>query len=148
MGRFVKKHDMGAGLSAVETDGEFNGDAFSVGGAEEMESLDMAGIADEVEQDIHEPYVVRELLAKANVYRERNKLYGDNYKRFGAIMSLMLDGQNLDCRDHQLMNRLGVLVQVVAKMTRYGENFSRGGHNDSLDDISVYSMMLKELDNA
>lgn len=93
------------------------------------------------------PFVVRELEAKAKIYEERNKLYGDNYKRFGPIMSLMMAGQIIDCNDAHAMARLGVFVQCVSKLTRYGENFSRGGHDDSLDDTAVYAMMLKELDN-
>jgi len=92
-------------------------------------------------------YVPDQLEAKAALYRERNKIYGDNYKRFGPILSLILSGQKLDPEDATQMNRLGILVQIVAKVSRYGENFSRGGHDDSLDDIAVYSMMLRELDN-
>ena len=91
-------------------------------------------------------WVATELRAKAEIYQERNALYGDNYKRFGPILSLMLAGQTLNVGNASDMNRLGILVQVVAKLTRYGENFNRGGHDDSLDDIAVYSMMLKELD--
>lgn len=94
------------------------------------------------------PFVVAELHKKAELFAERNKLYGDNYKRFGKIMSLILAGQTIDTNDERALNRLGILFQIVAKITRYGENFSRGGHDDSLDDNSVYSMMLKELDHA
>jgi len=93
-----------------------------------------------------ESFVATELHAKAEIYRTRNALYGDNYKRFGPMFSLMLAGQKLDTSNPDDMNRLGILVQIAAKMTRYGENFNRGGHDDSLDDIAVYSMMLKELD--
>lgn len=91
-------------------------------------------------------FVPAELHKKAELYEQRNALYGDNYKRFGPILSLILAGQRLDTADAQQMNRLGTLVQIIAKVTRYGENFTRGGHEDSLDDIAVYSMMLKELD--
>lgn len=94
-----------------------------------------------------EPFVVRELRAKADLYKERNALYGDNYKRFGTILSLIL-GPNtkLDAGDAEQMNRFGIFVHLVGKLTRYGEQFSRGGHRDSLDDLSVYAMMLAELD--
>lgn len=81
----------------------------------------------------------------AKIYEERNKLYGDNYKRFGEIMnSLFPNGLTLHNVDD--FNRFGVFVQVVSKITRYAENFTRGGHPDSLDDNAVYSMMLQELD--
>lgn len=81
----------------------------------------------------------------AGIYEERNKLYGDNYKRFGPVMQLLFpDGLVLKTpEDH---NRFGVFVQVVAKVTRYAENFTAGGHPDSLDDLTVYSQMLQELD--
>lgn len=81
----------------------------------------------------------------AGIYEERNKLYGMNYKRFGKIMHLLFPSGPVlvDADPH---NRFGILVQIVAKITRYAENFARGGHDDSLDDMAVYAMMLKELD--
>ena len=81
----------------------------------------------------------------AGIYEQRNKIYGDNYKRFGKVMALLFpDGVTLKTEDD--FNRFGIFVQLVSKETRYAENFLRGGHDDSLDDTSVYSMMLKELD--
>jgi len=89
---------------------------------------------------------VPELLrAAAEIYEERNKLYGDNYKRFGKVMEVLFpNGLTLKTTDD--FNRFGVFVQIVSKQTRYAEMFSRGGHPDSLDDTSVYAMMLRELD--
>lgn len=97
--------------------------------------------------DHSDPFVVRELNAKADIYRERNKLYGDNYKRFGVIMATLFPN-GLTLRSVADFNRFGILVQLVAKETRYAENFTRGGHDDSLDDTAVYAMMLKELDHG
>ena len=122
---------------------EYTGDTIKI----EVDPDIDPGFERAVDQEMAKAYVVNELEAKAAIYAERNKLYGNNYKRFGPILALILDTQDLDPRDPKQMNRLGVFVQIVAKMTRYGENFTRGGHNDSLDDIAVYSMMLKELDN-
>lgn len=99
------------------------------------------------ELEFDDPFVVRELREKADLYLERNKLYGDNYKRFGKILSLLLEGQTLDAADTVQMNRLGVFIQVAGKLVRYGENFVSGGHDDSLDDLAVYAMMMKELDH-
>lgn len=88
------------------------------------------------------PEMLREAAA---TYEERNKLYGDNYKSFGIVMaSLFPLGIRLLSVDD--FNRFGVLVQVVSKLTRYAENFGRGGHDDSLLDLAVYSQMLRELD--
>jgi hypothetical protein len=82
----------------------------------------------------------------AAIYEERNKLYGDNYKRFGYMMAeLFPNGLSLKGPDD--FNRIGIFVQVVSKLTRYSENLTRGGHADSLDDMAVYAMMLQELDN-
>lgn len=89
------------------------------------------------------PEMLREA---AKLYEERNKLYGDNYKRFGSIMmGLFPSGVFLQNADD--FNRMGVFVQIVAKVTRYGNLFTRGGHNDTLDDTAVYAAMLRELDD-
>jgi hypothetical protein len=81
----------------------------------------------------------------AAIYEQRNAIYKDNYKRFGDIfVQLMPEGVTLQTPDD--FNRFSLLVQVVAKMTRYGQNFVAGGHVDSLDDMVVYGMMLQEVD--
>lgn len=90
---------------------------------------------------------VPELLREgANTYEERNKIYGDNYKRHGMVMqALFPEGVQLDTvEDH---NRFGILTQMVAKLTRYCQNWHVGGHEDSLHDLMVYTPMLQELDN-
>jgi hypothetical protein len=80
-----------------------------------------------------------------NLYKERNLIYGDNYKHFGKIMDgLFPDGLNLKGVDD--FNRFGVFLQIVSKISRYAPTFEFGGHPDSLDDTSVYSQMLRELD--
>jgi len=82
----------------------------------------------------------------AEIYRERNKLYGSNYKSFGLVMAgLFPHGITMESTDD--WNRIGVLVQMAAKMTRYAHRFHDGGHKDSLDDLAVYTMMLQELDD-
>jgi hypothetical protein len=90
------------------------------------------------------PEMLRE---SAQTYEERNKLYGDNYKRFGAIMKALFPDP-LPLTTEQDWNRLGVFVQVLSKVSRYAENFNRGGHDDSLLDMAVYATMLRELDAA
>jgi|TARA_R110000765_G_scaffold207302_1_gene312385 hypothetical protein len=83
------------------------------------------------------------LLGLAQVYEQRNELYGDNYKL--PIMSLLFpDGVTL--RSEEDFTRYGVFVQVVSKVSRYAVQFGRGGHADSLNDLSVYAAMLQELD--
>jgi len=82
----------------------------------------------------------------ADIFEERSKLYGDNYLRFGYIM-LGLFPKGTDLKTPDDFGRMGIFTQIVSKVTRYAEQFEKGGHPDSLDDISVYSMMLQELDS-
>jgi len=81
----------------------------------------------------------------ANIYRERNKLYKDNYKRIGAIFTELFPyGLRLDSEYD--FNRFAIFNHILNKVTRYAMTWQEG-HIDSLDDIAVYVMMLKELDN-
>ena len=89
----------------------------------------------------------------AGTYKERNLQYGENYKNFGPVVHALFPkgiamfqkekGIALHKRD---LNRLGILVQIVSKLTRYCTNFDIGGHDDSLKDLAVYATMLRELD--
>ena len=88
------------------------------------------------------PEMLREAAA---TYEERNKLYGDNYLNFGVAMKGMFP-RALTLDSVEDWNRIGVLVQVVSKVTRYAQSFEKGGHDDSLLDVAVYSQMLRELD--
>lgn len=91
-------------------------------------------------------FVPKQLESKAALYKQRNAQYGDTYKMQGAILEAMFpNGVSLDGIDDQ--NRYSIFITIVSKMLRYANNFDKGGHEDSLDDISVYAMMLKELDN-
>ena len=80
----------------------------------------------------------------ADIYEERSKLYGDNYKRFGPIMMLLFpDGLRLEHPND--FTKFGLFVQIVSKVTRIAENFKSGCHPDSMDDTAVYTMMLREV---
>jgi hypothetical protein len=82
----------------------------------------------------------------ADLFKQRNALYGSSYKTFGSIMvGLFPDGLNLKTAED--FSRFGMLNMMVSKMDRYTSNFSKGGHPDSLRDLSVYSAMLLETDN-
>lgn len=91
------------------------------------------------------PPTVPELLrAAADTYEQRNRLYGDNYKRFGEIMlALLPNGIHLDTKED--WSRFGVFFHAVGKITRYAANINTGGHSDSAHDLSVYAAMLEEL---
>lgn len=80
----------------------------------------------------------------ADTFAQRNKLYGDNYKKFGTTMaSLFPDGLTISTPEQWA--RLGVYVMLVSKVSRYSQNLAAGGHFDSALDASVYSAMLAEL---
>lgn len=97
-----------------------------------------------------EKFVPKTLRDAAKIYEERNALYGDVYKRFGAVMiALFPDGvyeKPEDGHPADQINRYGLLVQIVGKLMRYCSNYGKGGHSDSLTDLAVYAIMLDELD--
>lgn len=85
------------------------------------------------------------LHAAADTFDERSRIYGDNYKRFGYVMAALFP-KGMSCLTPADWNRMGILVQIVSKLTRYTVNFDHGGHADSAHDSSVYWAMLNELD--
>lgn len=86
------------------------------------------------------PDILREC---ASTYEERNRLYGDNYKKFGPVMEAIFP-KGVYLRTAEDHVRFGVFVQCVSKLTRYSESMERGGHADSAHDLSVYAAMLEE----
>jgi hypothetical protein len=89
--------------------------------------------------------VPEEFAEKAKLYAKRNAAYGGNYKRFGDLM-MVLFPVGIELTNPADHNRFALFVHIATRLTRYAEQFDRGGHDDSLDDIAVYSMMLKEVD--
>jgi hypothetical protein len=88
------------------------------------------------------PDMLREAAA---VYEERNTLYSDNYKRFGSYLAHMFpSGIMVETPDD--WNRVGLFMHIMTKVSRYAENWDRGGHDDSLQDLVVYATMLREID--
>lgn len=87
------------------------------------------------------------LLAAAETFKQRAEVYGDNYKKFGHVMlALFPPGRAPYLTNETDWNRLGLIVQIISKLTRYIENYSSGGHDDSLQDLSVYAAMLRSID--
>lgn len=83
----------------------------------------------------------------AELFRDRNAIYGANYLRFGELMNALLPmGVNIVPGDIASLGRLVLLSHIVTKVGRYCSNFNRGGHPDSLTDLSVYAAMLAEHD--
>lgn len=81
----------------------------------------------------------------ADTYRERRKVYGDNYLTVGrAMVAFFPDGIKLKTEDDH--NRFHIFMLKIVKLTRYAVNWDRGGHADSLLDDAVYCSMLMEID--
>lgn len=89
--------------------------------------------------------VPRALADLGKLYRQRNKLYGSNYKHFGMVLHGMFPN-GLTVKGPEEFNRLALFLQLVHKLTRYARAMPKKGHVDSLDDIAVYAQMLQEYD--
>lgn len=89
------------------------------------------------------PRTAADLLQEmANTFRERNVVYGDNYKVVAAVMmTLFPEGIALTSADNFLTWHLFELI--VVKLTR----FTNSGltHKDSIHDIAVYAAMLERV---
>jgi hypothetical protein len=82
----------------------------------------------------------------AATFRERNAIYGDTYLEFGRMCAAIFpQGIRVEPGDVDGFNRLGVLVQAIGKIARYGANLNKGGHQDSAHDLMVYAAMLEEV---
>jgi len=86
------------------------------------------------------------LVELADLYRQRNDVYGDDYKQHGHIMKALFE-YGVHLHSPSDFNRYAILQNIVTKLNRYLASWEKGGHADSLDDISVYAQMLKELDH-
>lgn len=87
------------------------------------------------------------LQSGADTFRERHNVYGDNYLTVGRVMTAFFpDGLPLKTEDDH--NRFHIFMLMVVKMTRYVENWRRGGHDDSLLDNAVYAAMLASIDQG
>jgi hypothetical protein len=85
------------------------------------------------------------LRSAAELFEGRNRVYGGNYRNFGAVMAAMYPAGLLVLTEEE-WTRLILQVHRVTKETRYATNFGRGGHADSLEDLCVYAQMAAEMD--
>lgn len=78
-------------------------------------------------------------------FKERHKVYGNNFLKVGDMMAAMFpDGLTIYTPEDWV--RLELLMMKVVKISRYAENFTKGGHQDSVHDDMVYSAMLENVD--
>ena len=94
--------------------------------------------------------VTKSLQDITELFKERNNAYNtesgiDAYKMHGDVMlSFFPEGITLNTSED--FGRMAIFDMLAGKMLRYANNFSYGGHSDSLNDISVYAQMLNDLD--
>ena len=82
----------------------------------------------------------------ADVFEQKNKEYGNTYMIHGPVMVQLFKDSLLTLITEDDYARFAILEKIVDKIIRYSRNFEKGGHDDSLLDISVYCNILRELD--
>ncbi len=80
----------------------------------------------------------------AKTFRDRNAVYGDNWRLVGKVMNGLFPN-GLEIQSVEDWERLHILLLLVVKMTRYAVNF-KNGHVDSIRDATVYGAMLEMID--
>ena len=85
------------------------------------------------------------LVEMGETFRERNKVYGDNYKRVGEVMSVLFpDGVELKTvEDYNIWH---LFELMIVKLTRFTN--SNLTHEDSIHDAAVYAAMVESLING
>lgn len=78
----------------------------------------------------------------AETYRERNAVYGDNFRRVGHVMkALHPDGVKQETSlDHELFHLWSLLIVKASRFAVSGLT-----HQDSIHDLAVYAAMIQAL---
>jgi len=82
-----------------------------------------------------------------NTFEKKRKEYGQNYLNIGKVLLALFPGGLPITLSERDINRFHLYKHIAAKMGRYAQNFHKGGHADSMVDITVYSAMLSALDS-
>lgn len=80
----------------------------------------------------------------AAVYKDRNAAYGENWRKVGPLMAQLFGKVTLETADDY--NRFHILMLAIVKLTRYTQNWAKGGHEDSAYDSAVYWAILQSID--
>ena len=78
----------------------------------------------------------------ADTFRERNKVYGDNYKTVGEVM-LALFPNGVELKTVEDYNTWHLFELMIVKITRFAN--SDLNHKDSIHDTAVYAAMVESL---
>lgn len=82
------------------------------------------------------------LTSAAQTFRERNAVYGDNWRRVGAVM-MALFPEGVTLSNEQEFNGWHLFELLIVKLTRFTNSGLR--HQDSIHDIAVYAAMLESI---
>lgn len=85
------------------------------------------------------------LRAAADLFEERNKTYKNTTEQCGKILNDLFPN-GITLKKWEDYERFHILVLIVVKLVRYGNNWEEGGHPDSIFDQTVYSAMLAAID--
>jgi len=80
-------------------------------------------------------------------FQERHKVYGNNFLKVGDMCVAMFP-EGLTLKTAEDFIRFELFMMKTVKFSRYAENFSKGGHQDSIHDDMVYSAMLEFVDGV
>ena len=78
----------------------------------------------------------------ANTFRERNRVYGDNYKNVGEVM-VALFPKGINLRSNDDFNIWHLFELMIVKITRFANSDLK--HKDSIHDAAVYAAMVESL---
>lgn len=79
--------------------------------------------------------------AMAETYRERNAVYGDNYKRVGPMMAVLFpDGVPPEVLHS---DQFHLFELILVKLSRFA--ISNLSHQDSIHDAGVYAAMIEHI---
>ncbi len=88
---------------------------------------------------------ILDIMAQATAtWAERDKIYGDSYKRHGNVMKALLP-KGIELNSIDDFNRFGTLNMIVSKLVRYTQNWYEP-HIDSIHDMGVYCFINQHLD--
>lgn len=93
----------------------------------------------------HQKKVLDILGAATEIYAERSSVYKDNYKAVGRVMEAMFPDGAPKLQQREDYDRWHIFELMIVKLTRYSNNYDVP-HQDSLDDLLVYSAILGALD--
>ena len=86
-----------------------------------------------------------ELLSR--IFKARDAVYGKNYIDIGFVLAGFF-ANGITLKTPKDFARFASFVAIAVKAGRYAACFTTGGHNDSLDDLSVTAQLLRDLDEV